>query len=74
MDSLKKSYESEKCSAAEEMNRNALQKYKRRIPIENRGKIVALRDMGLSYRKIAAWIGCSVGAVYKVAATDRHCS
>lgn len=36
------------------------------IPIENRGKIVALRDMGLSYRKIAARIGCSVGAVYEV--------
>ena len=39
---------------------------KPRIPIENRGKIVALRDMGLSYREIAKRIGCSVGAVHAV--------
>ena len=39
---------------------------KHRIPIENRGKIVALREMGLSYRKIATRISYSVGAVRAV--------
>ena len=33
------------------------------IPMENRGKIIVL---GISYRKIAARIGCSVGSVCKI--------
>ena len=48
--------------------------------LENRGIIVALRDMGLSYREIAKRIGCSVGAVHAVvqkkhqtgSVVDRH--
>ena len=40
--------------------------HKKRIPIENRGKVVALRDMGLSCREVAARVGCSVGAVSEI--------
>ena len=36
---------------------------KPRIPVEKRGKIIGLREMGLTYREIAARVGCSVGAV-----------
>ena len=34
-----------------------------RIPVEKHGKIIGLREMGLTYREIAARVGCSVGAV-----------
>ena len=36
---------------------------KLRIPVEKRGKIIGLREMDLTYREIAARVGCSVGAV-----------
>ena len=36
---------------------------KPRIPVEKRGKIIGLREMGLTYREIAARVGCSVGSV-----------
>ena len=36
---------------------------KPRIPVEKRGKIIGLREMGLTYREIATRVGCSVGAV-----------
>ena len=55
---------------------------KPRISIEDRGRIVAYREMGYSYRAIAKPIGCSVGAVHHViqkkqetgTVIDRHIS
>ena len=39
---------------------------KARIPIENRGKIIVLHEMGMSYCKIAGRIDCSVGSVCEI--------
>ena len=39
---------------------------KPRTSMEDRGRIVAYREMGYSYRAIAKTIGCSVGAVHHV--------
>ena len=36
------------------------------ILLENRGEIVALRELGLSYRKIVVRVGCSAGAACEV--------
>ena len=50
---------------------------KPRILVEKRGKIIGLRERGLTYREIAARVGCSVGTVcelIKKTPEDGHCS
>ena len=36
------------------------------ISLEDRGRILAYREMGTSYNEIAKIIGCSVGAVHHI--------